>query len=550
MLSHGVIDAQATTQGSSSSLATAGSPSMPVLELIQSRLAPPQPITVSVPVACGSGLSSSGTQCYEPSTYASDLPIANQIFYQYVQVEWAGSENVSAPKQLTALSTTAEAWADAAANCILAGSGQISSAGVLHRAVGVQLRPVALTWLTYQCVAGWSYVPQAGISGDIASLASSTAESSVRGVLGFKGGGAVGAVVGDTTGDLSTAATEVYGIWGEQLLLGTSFTFGFLPYRSGGTQVNVLNQYEPIVFVVAPQAEWDAFIWMLDGTLVAGAVSGGLSVSGLALLATCRVTAGVSCVVGAALIAASLLTGAAASLWYEDQLAISVPDFSQFVPQPSVPSWLSQMQNDSGAQLIYDGYMYAAYMNASIDSNERAYGAIQEGAPYLTGEQVTRASEFASNASVYFAKMQSLAVTLVQSADGAGEINLQAFASGQSILSSDKLPQSVADYLAYMGVSRFLKGASGAGVSFDETGVTRFLAAPPSANPAALLAHDDSQDVSSLTSSQPVTTSTDTTTADSKSPSPSTAYLLPGLVAVVVGAIVVIGFVMYRRGGR
>jgi hypothetical protein len=208
------------------------------------------------------------------------------------------------------------------------------------------------------------------------------------------------------------------------------------------------SPYKLQVFV--PQFKIDALNELIATEILAPVVS-------LALDASIDATTGGLGVFGnGVLIGFKASVTEATTTKLKEQMADPSTDYTSFVPPPTLPQWVLSLPNNSADELIADIYMYNAFMNASVESTDRATGALMANSTYYALAQEAFASEYANNASVYYSVMTNLTEQTLMELYGQGCINQTAFQAGQAYLSQYGFPQQVNDMLDGLGLLNFV----------------------------------------------------------------------------------------------
>jgi hypothetical protein len=140
----------------------------------------------------------------------------------------------------------------------------------------------------------------------------------------------------------------------------------------------------------------------------------------------------------------------------KEQMADPSINYTSFVPPPTLPQWILSLQNNTAGELISAIYMYNAFINASVESTDRATGALMENSTYYALAQEAFALEYANNASAYYSVMTNLTEETIMKLYDQGCINQTAFQAGQAYISQYGLPQQVNDTLDGLGLLHYV----------------------------------------------------------------------------------------------
>jgi hypothetical protein len=223
---------------------------------------------------------------------------------------------------------------------------------------------------------------------------------------------------------------------------GAVFELGF---DSGGYQVQgslgSVNVISPSYKLVELQQ------WAM-AKITASVISSGAGVVGTALLTV--PVPGPHWLITGTLYGISAAVGPATNAYYRRLLVDPVDNYMQNVTLSSPPSTITSLPNSTYRMLAYYTYEYVAYLEASIESSARAYGALEANSTYYATVQFENAKVFAQKASAKYPMLISYLNQTLN--DLSPDVNETSFNQGLSLLKEQGLPENVTQILQATGL--------------------------------------------------------------------------------------------------
>lgn len=138
---------------------------------------------------------------------------------------------------------------------------------------------------------------------------------------------------------------------------------------------------------------------------------------------------------------------------YQTYMKDPSSNYTEFVNVSPPPSLIVSLQNTTAGKGLYYLTLYNNYVNASLISNARAFGAISNNSTYYAYLQTVKAEQYAEDASLNFMQFKSYLNQTLQQLNNAGFLNQSTFEQGQKILQEQGLPQNVVTILNALGIT-------------------------------------------------------------------------------------------------
>lgn len=251
----------------------------------------------------------------------------------------------------------------------------------------------------------------------------------------FQTEASLGGIAADTiknAQDAEAALSVIQLVENNQATLGVDFQLSlataFYPVEGSPGSATV---YAP------PQKLSELHQWAV-AKIVDIAISAGLATAGTASLAGCAT--GVGCLVPGVLLAASALAGPVTDALFQHELADPSPNYATLVSVESPPEFITTLPNSTDGRLAYYEFEYIAFLNASVESSIRGYGAESAGSGYWASAQFSQAKLFAASASSFYDQFR---LYLNQTLMEQGPINETSFQTGLNYLRTNGLPLDV-----------------------------------------------------------------------------------------------------------
>jgi hypothetical protein len=187
--------------------------------------------------------------------------------------------------------------------------------------------------------------------------------------------------------------------------------------------------------VLAPPQKLSALYQWAEAKIADIGISAGLAAAGTVALTGCATV--VLCIIPGVLYAASALTGPVTDALFQNALTDPSPNYASLVQVESPPEYLATLPNNTYGKLAYYEFEYTAYLNASVESSVRGYGAEMAGNSTWANLQFSQAEVFAGNSSQYY---NDFRLYLNQALNEQGPTNETAFENGLNYLRSHGLP--------------------------------------------------------------------------------------------------------------
>ncbi|MGB9879100.1 MAG: hypothetical protein ACPLGZ_03855, partial [Candidatus Pelagibacter ubique] len=131
-------------------------------------------------------------------------------------------------------------------------------------------------------------------------------------------------------------------------------------------------------------------------------------------------------------------------------------NYTKLVPPPEIPHAFYSLPNGTLKDLLLYEYLYVAYVNASMESSNRANGALQMNDTKYYYLQERNAQMYAANASIYYGKLVPLLVQVVNELNTTGYLNETSFARGKEFIVKNGLPSDVTKLLTELGFTKYI----------------------------------------------------------------------------------------------
>ena len=302
---------------------------------------------------------------------------------------------------------------------------------------------------------------------------------------------------------------------------GAVFELGF---DAGGYQVQ--GSLGSVNIISPPNKLVELQQWAM-AKITASVISSGAGIAGTALLTV----PGPHWLISGTLFGISAVVGPATDAYYRRLIVDPVDNYMQNITVTPPPSTISSLTNSTYSMLAYYTYEYVAYLEASIESSARAYGALGANSTYYAKIQFENAELYAQKASASFPLLIScLNQTLT---DVASDVNESSFNEGLSLLKEQGLPENVTKILDALGSLDYFNLTAITTLSYQPVNTTLIVESIP--NIGSFLKSDAQlklENIAAMENQSPSST-------QSPSPKPISIVFLPMEVLYVTVIIVV-----------
>ena len=184
------------------------------------------------------------------------------------------------------------------------------------------------------------------------------------------------------------------------------------------------------------------------------AIAGSIAASSLAIESIPSCTTIVGCLVPAALLAVSAFAVPVTNYVYQNLIADPSINYTQIVQPAPLPPLLASLPVNNVTLLLRYEFYYYSYLNASLESYVRGYGALLHNNTYYAQLQFYYAYLYAQNASYYYNLMMPLLQNLMN--EIASKVNQTTFEEGVAEIKAHGLPANVTNILASMGLLQYI----------------------------------------------------------------------------------------------